>query len=128
MKFWEAMKLLQEGHIIRRKEWASSYGILLTLLTERIIDTYEKPFPIHFISDDWELYQETEKTYTFTEVVQGLKEGNRYSRKGWIVPGTVFIKESSIRIQFSSTHNSENYALTIIDLEAKDWIEVKEHC
>lgn len=54
MKTWEALKLLEEGHKIRRKSWKKGDYIKLNKIG-RIFDKNNKFCPIQFseLWDDW---------------------------------------------------------------------------
>jgi hypothetical protein len=76
---------------------------------------------------DWDI-----KTYSFMEVIQGLKEGKNFKRKEWdknrILWGDSYGEypiglHNSGMIDFCD--GSKSYALTIQDIEATDWIEMK---
>lgn len=115
MRFWEAMKALEEGEAITPKS---------------------HPFPINkeslskdmecqaltYWNDEWELYEEPEKQLTFAEVVKGLKEGKRFKRKGWHSDIYLNARESTTRVILE---NSSYHTLVIEDFEATDWVEVQ---
>lgn len=120
MKFWEAMKALEEGSTIR--------------CTHPNADNY--PFhrsqPIHrwaaikclgSLDWEWEIYQEPEKLLSFSEVVKGLKEGKKFRRKIWKYP-YVSLNEDLVTIY--GPYGSSSTKLSIVDFEATDWIEVHE--
>jgi len=70
--------------------------------------------------------------YSFMEVIKGLKEGKNFKRKEWD-KNKIFWGDSygeypiglhnSGMIDFCD--GSKSYALTIQDVEATDWIEMK---
>ncbi len=70
-----------------------------------------------------------EKTYTFMEVVQGLKEGKKYRRVWWSKTGFLFLPPTSVmpgnppHIVYHSEKDDYNI-FTIDDFEATDWVEV----
>lgn len=116
MKFWEAMKALEEGKKIRCKTWKKgAYECIETSKLPRCISTLE----LH-TEYEWELYEEPEKTYTFQEVIKGLKEGRKYRRphhkQSLILQPTSFVDFDT---------GSHEWLPTIMDLEANDWIEQK---
>lgn len=122
MKFWEAMKAIEEGKKVRlidRSVDSSIYSednisYALAECSARWIDIL-----IHY---EWELYEKPQKTYTFMEVIRGLKEGKKFKRPTW--------KETNF---FWSNHsilvnelNEIGHFLIFDDFEATDWIEVKD--
>lgn len=118
MRFHEAMKLLEEGKKVRCKEWVEEYFISSS---EENLSEGMDIFWFH--EKEWELYEEPKKTYTFAEVVRGLKEGKKFTRKGW---GDVFVKLENHMI-FSYTGDAclgIRWFSFIEDLEATDWVEV----
>lgn len=112
MKFWEAMKALEEGKKITCLEWAGTSGDYID--KERLLANdyaYEGPFS-HWQSE-WELYEEPVQTFTFIQVIQGLKEGKGFKRKSWEHPDCVLYNKN------------RNIFLILEDFEANDWIWVK---
>lgn len=78
MKFYQAMKSLEEGKKVRCKSW--SEGIFLYDGQSSLYHT-----PLCYMSEvhkEWELYEEHQTTYTFAEVVKGLREGKKFVRSG----------------------------------------------
>jgi hypothetical protein len=72
------------------------------------------------------------KQYSFMEVIKGLKEGKNFRRKEWEMDKILWGESygeypiglhNSGMIDFCD--GSKSYALTIQDVEATDWIEVK---
>lgn len=118
MKFWEAMKALEEGKRVRCKKWDSRHfweNGNDHVMMARTKDTRE----------EWELYEDSEQTFSFTEVVKGLKEGRVFKRKFW--KGT-YLQSDMIGI-FRETEggNSMNYFLEHQDFEATDWVEINHN-
>lgn len=119
MKFWEAMKALEEGKKVRMLSWPSTSYISNTENTTGLQGCL-------LISNGWnkiwEIYEEPQKTYTFMEVVKGLKEGKRFRRKDWnnsasfyMVSGELYAYDKDKYIKFG-----------LQEYEADDWIEVQE--
>lgn len=79
MRFWEAIKELESGEKIRRRHFSHiicSFLDLADFLTgSGIVEIYSH------LNADWELWQITEKTYSFQEVIKGLGKGKSYCRK-----------------------------------------------
>ena len=108
MKFWEAMKALEEGNAVRCKAWMSHCFMHLRQAAQNphmgIIlwtDT----------SEEWELHEEPEKAFSFAEVVKGLKEGKKFRRHGMAgYLGREHLPMAQFRVE---------------DFEANDWVEVK---
>lgn len=70
MKFWQAMKALENGLAVKRMD------LLEPLLPADIQGSeYEMDF-----STEWELYS---SPLTFTEIMQYVQEGDKFKRKEW---------------------------------------------
>ena len=67
MKFWEAMKAMEEGKKVRRAYWEKSRYVTLDIF-DNIVDNKGNSFNI-IIDDKWELYTPTNRK----EVCQELK-------------------------------------------------------
>lgn len=121
MKFWEAMKELQKGQKVRCEIWRKSgYMDLKSAETEFKDISYMEAF-----HNEWELYEEKyEKTYSFAEVVKGLKEGKSYIRHGWSIADAM---SANLKYPESFIGNGvEACAFSLVDFEATDWICVSE--
>lgn len=57
MKFWEAMRELQEGKKVRNKDWAEEQYIYLTADNE-IFDEQDIECCFNFIGSEWEIYDD----------------------------------------------------------------------
>src|SRR5260221_12992703 len=75
MKFWEAMKALQEGKKVRGNTWNKD-EYLDPLDTFEIFTFYE------YLQLDWEIYDDTPKL-NFQQVIEGLKQGKKFKRVNW---------------------------------------------
>lgn len=122
MKFWEAMKALEEGHKVHCKDW--SFGSFIDRKGDdsRIENPYLEWVPC--IDKEWELYDEPEKTYSFEGILHGLKEGKSFRRKCWIGDEAIVYADRAGNIHFLEDGKLP-YTWTIRDVEATDWIEVK---
>lgn len=136
MKFWEAMKALQEGKKVRCPDWEfghyiSSDGDQDGLHWQRSFD-----WTRFSTTNDWELYEEPVQTFSFAEVVKGLREGKKFRRKNWKDVICLFTFEKDLegeQIDLDDLVGWENqsgeemdFIFSIGDLLATDWIEVKE--
>ena len=111
MKFWEAMKLLYAGVPVKRID------LNQPLRPEDIESSeYEADF-----TTEWELYEEPPKTYSFMEIVAGMREGRRFVRKDHASDMALFVIGHEIypRSQYGIAN------LKMEDFEATDWVEVK---
>ena len=115
MKFWEAMKALEEGKRVRKKNWNKQSWIDRN--SSHCGQTYEIPLPPS--GDEWELYEEPERTLSFLEVVAGLKEGKKFRRMSWHSEFIVKIEPMTGFILFSQPIFPQDFL-------ANDWIEVRE--
>lgn len=115
MKFWEAMKALEEGKKVRASNWEKEVWI------DKDSDQTGLPMILNlFALHEWELYEEPEKTYSFMEVVQGLREGRKFVRKGHASDLALFVM--GFEIYPRSKFGIQNMRME--DFEATDWIEV----
>lgn len=117
MKFWEAMKAIEDG---KKVTWSgfnngtyidkSNIGFLC------LGDFYLKDL----IGNEWELYEECPKLLNFHAVIEGLKYGRKYKRASseWPNKALVQLKEEEFIANFDQ--------IQIRDIEATDWIQVKE--
>lgn len=120
MKFWEAMKAMEDG---KKVTWSgfnngtyidkSNIGFLC------LGDFYLKDL----IGNEWELYEEPVQMFSFAEVVNGMKQGKKYKRKDWQLKYHFVIQVHDNH--FFDQHGDQFY-LNISHVEATDWIEVKE--
>lgn len=110
MKFWEAMREMQENRkSIRCKRWKPEYEWHLG-------DDISLPQGC-----EWELYSEPEKTLTFAEVIVGLHHGKAFKRIGWHSDIYLTARTHSGRVILE---NSSYHTLLLEDYDAKDWTEV----
>ena len=111
MKFSEAMKALEEGKKVRREDW--NEGCFVYVLNDSVFDEKGSSRSIYLSApflENWELYEEPVKTYSFIEAVQLMKEGKTIKRKYW---GSWY----SMRITYDYT-----FKFTTEDIEATDWM------
>jgi hypothetical protein len=127
MKFWEAIKALEEGKKIRRTYWPKSEYHYLWSETNRAICETTLPANIarlnllnSWLSDEWELYQDPVQLCTFAEVIKGLREGKSYKRHGWETDCAIRCKHPHCFV----TNEKEAENFTLEDFEANDWVEV----
>jgi hypothetical protein len=114
MKFWEAMKALDEGKKVRLKKW------ILDIYLDKYA-AYSFIFP-YDCSDEWELYEEPVKTYSFSEIFPFLKEGKQCKRKN--SPSCLFIRDGRL-VQEDDRVIFHCIYISLEDLEATDWIVVE---
>lgn len=122
MKFHEAMKALEEGKRVRYSLSPCEHWIDKSRLLQWM-KYLAKQEHLDCNKYEWELYEEPHKTYTFMEVVQGLKEGKKFKRKNF----TGWIETNKNGMIFSFQENDSlgsRYMTYISDYEATDWIEV----
>jgi hypothetical protein len=122
MKFWEAMKALQEGKKVRSISWIGRRAHMdKTSFAEDMSGVPANQLQ-NYLDDELELYKEPQKTHSFSEVVKGLKEGKKFKRKEWgdwflAYSHTTYLEGKGIPHCFTP--------FTMEDFEATDWIEVK---
>lgn len=112
------MKALEEGRSVRCKSWEPGCFVSLDQGEEC---KFCGLLLWKDLKNEWELYEEPQKTYTFMEVVQGLKEGKKFVRKYWIIDNINYV----MTIAGLVDDNQRVCRLYLTDFEATDWIEVK---
>lgn len=118
MKFWQAMRLLEKGLTI------TPCSIFLPTNIATLKGSMECS-ALTYWAEEWEVAEEdTPKTYTFTEVLEGLKNGRIFRRPHWgpglYLDAFYYKNEQEKRIACPYMH------FQLSDFEATDWIEVKE--
>ena len=121
MKFWQAMKALEEGKTVKCLDW-----------DEIIPSKEEESVPLgvckvsidwmQLIDTKWELYEEPVQLLSFSDVVKGLKEGKKFGREIWSNGPYILLKHGYIHWDCEG----DPVSLPIKDLEANDWVEVRE--
>ncbi len=126
MKFWEAMKCFDEGEKIRCPEWAKNEYWTLTLSDSNIWNDAFYRMKLCVLCD-WELYKEP--GLTFTQVIEGLKDGKRFRRRGWKNARNIrvcpYMKENGMNALIDHDDTMIGAILHLQDFEATDWEEVK---
>ena len=56
MKFWEAMKALEEGKKVRKKTW--NEDCYLTIKNNHFVDEWDDDEITFSLDGDWEIYEE----------------------------------------------------------------------
>lgn len=82
MKFWEAMKAMEEGKKVRKAYWSEHQYIYLDKKNRCIIDDGEDYFSIGNIEDEeeWEIYEEKKEVdLRFKEFYHYLKDENGFT-------------------------------------------------
>lgn len=116
MKFWEAMKRLQEGNKVRCVRWNEGdyidSGNFVAACRVNIDCSMD---------EEWQLFFDSTKTHSWAEVVQGLKKGKKYQRKDQF-DNTEYLQQQSGRIFVFP--GGLAWLCRVEDFEASDWIEV----
>ncbi len=118
MKFWEAMKALEEGKKVRCCLWSESLFIDESMRFELwLLDNHE---PFH--DKEWELHEEPVHMISFQDVIKGMREGKRFKRERWTSDLAIFI----IGMEIYPRSKFGIKTLQMEDFEAIDWIEVTD--
>ncbi len=129
MRFWEAMRDLEEGKKVRLKEWAADCYLQLDLDGTIFDESNGSAFCIEeWALMEWELYEESIKLYTFAQVVKGLRYGKRFRRKHstWPIQMELALNLTHPRMSSEEIFSIVLSEMSIEDFVANDWIEVKE--
>lgn len=107
MRLSEAIKCLEEGKKVRKTDWINT--CYLHLVGKRLMDEEGGYYDLYSncFYYDWEIYEEPEKTYSFMEAVQLVKEGKTVTRRDYVG---------------CKLRESHFYINKIEDIEANDWI------
>lgn len=127
MKFSEAVKALEVGKKVKMNEWVGS--VYLQFIGDVLID--EEGEEREFCSDsflaNWEVYEEPVRMMSFSDMVKGLKIGKKYRRSHWDSCAFISKGSASLVLYTCLRQNVSCYWYpSVEDLEAMDWIEVKE--
>lgn len=109
MKFWEAMKDLEEGKKVRCLRWSSSEYI-------------ENTHMFNYSEYEWELFCEPVKTYKFTEAIQLMKGGKKIRRCMWDKKMHNVVWDLWPSIDHGLR---DEWTFTLADIEASDWVVVE---
>ena len=136
LNFLEALQAAKDGHKIRRPFWQSKQHLIYThnVFYQCCGRTVKKKYEIiydEYTADDWESDATPPKTITFTKVVAGIKNSKKFRRPTWDESRYIACVpewDNAICLQCASTDSQKRYIWlpTITDIEATDWIEVKE--
>ena len=106
MKFWEAMKALQEGKIVRKK------GDCYPNYPQCMERAYEEG-----MKADWEIY---EKTVDFFTVLKGLQIGKKFTR----IENRSYFSVTIHERGFVCWNDCKEHPVTVQDIQADDWVEI----
>lgn len=125
MKFWEAMREMQENNkAVRCKRWYPESHAYLTLsgvVLYQVMGRLDM-----FAMEEWEIYQEPEKTYSFMEIVPLLKEGKTFKRKKAHSDYNLYLKLRGLCQGRLFWKCGREALMDISDIEADDWVEVHD--
>lgn len=109
MRFWEALRELENGKSIIREDYEKDPFHSLEDLA-KFMSNMRSPEILGDFTSIWQLYEEPQKLLSFPEVLEGLKKGKKFKRKDW----DGWINEKSF----------PPFMLYLSDIQATDWIEV----
>ena len=136
LNFLEAVQAARVGHKIRRTSWRPKQHLIYTHnafyhCCGKIVKCKYEIIYDEYVADDWESDIKTPKTMTFTKVVAGIKNSKKFRRLKWgktkYLGCTPFL-EGSISLYETKKGSLKRYIWlpTIEEIEATDWVEVKE--
>jgi hypothetical protein len=128
MNVVEAIRELESGNRVRDVDWDEGHWIRCEKLRFRkyaIVNEYGSP---HLELDlncltKWEIYQEPQKTYSFSEMIEGVRQGKTAKRKIWET------NTAPVRYKYGFCLTKDlidKVALRVFDIEATDWVFVEE--
>lgn len=113
MNFLRAMINLAEGEKVRLKGWGKSHYIHKDMSFVIYPENFE---------EEWEIYQEPQKQYSFMEILPFLKAGKKVKRKDWKC--SIRLSSYTSEIIRYSNEPYEPWVAEWRDFEATDWIVV----
>lgn len=84
MKFWEAMKELQEGKKVKKVKWYGSY-IYYDRESKQFIDSSGETYDITYLdeSEEWELYEDNRKSINSNALKKIYKAFKEFAEEDW---------------------------------------------
>ena len=134
MNFLDALKLAAEtGQEFRRRGWPPN-AVALGWSTE-LRDPYaqcrfEKTGAAYIcirkdmLADDWEMLPLPQKTMSFMEAVELMKNGAKVGRLAWPESNRNLIQHKGAFMHYTGAPPTE-YVVLAEDVAANDWIQVK---
>lgn len=126
MKFWEAMKALEEGKKVRGKSW--DQDLWADSDSTRIYFTFSSAS-----KEEWEIYAEPEKMYSFMEAIEGMgkrKKFRRYSlwnEDEYITQrGGILIKETCWRYKARTSEWQSYFVEPYKDGKCDEYLKMSE--
>ncbi len=119
MKFSEAMRELENGKKVRKKNWSANEYISKNGADDGLEFMFVQSLCVDY---EWELYEEPGQLLSFQVVIKGLKEGKRFRRINW---SDLLGIESSEVDDVTWVSDGKRFSLNLQDIEANDWVEVK---
>lgn len=133
MKFWEAMKALQGGEIVRIKTWPQRASLFLDKDLEACFLGIDNPDLFECMRGEWEIYFGPQ--LSFMEMVKelrnspiennpiGYEKSRRFTRRAWADGRFVF--REGLNWFRCNNYGGEPWILYMEDYEANDWVEIK---
>ena len=117
MKFWEAMKAVEEGKSVIREDLLPKDFLCPDNLKN---SEYEMDF-----SCDWKVYHEGNALMSFVSARKLMEAGKRLKRQFW--SHSIYSSVSGmIRISSPPFLQYPEYPLSFPDMDAHEWIEATE--
>ena len=80
MKFWEAMKAMEEGKKVRKESWLKDEYIYISEVNCIIVDENGNVYKMSDSRGDWEIYEEKKEVdLRFKEFYHYLKDENGFT-------------------------------------------------
>ena len=134
MNFIEAVRAAKNGKKIKRAGWlpACELGIddtgYVLVYAHRADEA--KVFSAHIchiLADDWVVVSEPQKTMTWTEALELLKNGKKVRRLSWGNPSYHLVEKMDHFLGCCDVDRNQNpYSFRRSDIEATDWVEFEE--
>lgn len=126
MKFWEAMKCLEEGKKVRCKDWPDKKRYHISDANLLMVSSFS--IFVDEVYKEWEIYEEPPMTHSFPLIIRLAREGKikKFRRHSWDDEHySYFWCDEWKTIRFH-TSLCDSATFLLEDIEALDWIEVKE--
>ena len=122
MKFWEAMKALEEGKKVVCKSWSYTPFVSENKWPSRFDSAIADAIKHGAFLWEWELYEEPQQTYSFIEILPLLKEGKKFRKISWESKKYIRCYPENNIVRWDS---GDALLLEIHLITSTDWIEVK---
>jgi len=121
MRFWEAIRELENGKRIRLISWIGKTAYMDSASFAEDMSGVPANQLQNYLDSEWEAYEEPGLSFQY--VVKGLIEGKKFKRKIWDSLSYPVAWNGSYPIVENPLQNE--FLFTLSDFDAIDWFELK---